>query len=517
MRHFRRTHRVILATLVALAALAAACSSDDSELGRGTSRERVTSTTTEKDSDTTETTEATDTRIDPTNGFPENWTPPELDWESCRVGTARGGECATLEVPLDWSDPAGETIELALARIPATGKRIGSLLSNPGGPGASGLEFLGYEPFSPELAEEFDLVSWDPRGIGKSTPVDCQDHVDEFMAKDSGPDDATEQQALEEAAALVAEDCAAANLDLLEHIGTEDVARDLEAIRLALGDEPLNYIGFSYGTHIGLQYAEFFGDRIRAMTLDGVVNPSEGFEEFLTGQALAFEKALQNGAAACTAAGADVCGVPDLIAAYEQIAAQSETTPLPGGPNGVGPSEVTLAATFTGYIPEGWTMLGSALASAQQGDGSELWDLASEYLSFGSYGTYAGVVCTDTTHPEGTEAYKAFADRLRAAAPHFGASIANEMLPCATWPAPATGEAAPIVAPGTPPILVVGNTGDPATPVENAEAVASSLENGHLVVVDIDGHTVYGTDRCATDIIDAYMIDLTLPAADARC
>jgi pimeloyl-ACP methyl ester carboxylesterase len=510
MPRFPIGRRGVLGALAMVLLLGACSSEEPADLARADSEERAGSTTssTEHDADTTEPTDPSD------NGFPSDWKPPELDWEPCEDVEA---ECATLTVPLDWSDPGGNTIDLALARVPATGKRIGSLLTNPGGPGASGIEFLGYGVFSPELSARFDQVSWDPRGVGDSTSVTCGDSTGEFLNQDPSPDDPAEQEALDAAAAAVSQECGTEDGDLLDHLGTAEVARDMEAIRIALGDDSLNYIGFSYGTHIGLAYADLFGETIRAMTLDGVVDPSLGLEEFLTGQALAFEESLRVGAEACADAGEQGCGVPDLIAAYEEVAAKVEVEPLPGGPNGVGPAELATAAIFSSYIADGWAMLGPALAQAQQGDGAALWDLAAEYLDLGSYGAYAGVVCTDSPRPEDPAAYQAFADRLRSQAPHFGASTANEMLPCATWPAPVTGEAAAIEAPGTPPILVVGNTGDPATPLANAEAVAAALDNGHLLVVETDGHTAYGSNLCATGTIDEYMIDLVVPPDGTRC
>jgi pimeloyl-ACP methyl ester carboxylesterase len=493
--------------LAVLALLAVACSDAEPVERSATSRDRSSrSSTVPEDTEGTE--EST------TNGFPGDWSPPDLEWQPCADLDA---ECASLEVPLDWSDPEGTTIELALARIPASGERIGSLLMNPGGPGASGLELLDGGPLSDDLAERFDQVAWDPRGVGASTAVTCGDEVAEFVAIDSSPDDDAEQQALDAAAQAVSEECGAEDGELLAHLATEDVARDLEAIRLALGDEPLNYLGFSYGTHIGLQYAEFFGEHIRAMTLDGVVDPTQDLEEFLTEQALAFEESLRTGAEACAAAGEQECGVSDLIGTYEEVEARVEDEPLPGGPNGVGPAELATAATFSSYIPDGWRVLGQMLADAQEGDGAGLWGLAAEYLDIGSYGAYAGVVCTDTPRPEDAAAYEAFADRLREQASHFGGSTANEMLPCATWPAPVSGDTDPIVAAGAPPILVVGNTGDPATPLANAEEVAATLDDGHLLVVEMDGHTAYGSNRCATEVIDAYMIDLELPEPGARC
>lgn len=444
------------------------------------------------------------------------WRPEALDWKDCEVGDGTRAECATLAVPLDWDDPSGPTIELALARIPAGGERLGSVVLNPGGPGGSGLEFLAEGPLSTDVAERFDQVSWDPRGVGRSTSVRCADGVPAFLAEDPSPDDAAEQEAIESAAAAVSAECGAEDGELLAHIDTQQVARDLEAIRLALGGEPLNYVGFSYGTHIGQAYAELFGEHVRTMVLDGVVDPAQGFEEFLVDQATAFEAAFDANARACAAAGAGACGVDDLAAAYDEVAARVEEAPLRGGDHDVGPAELGTAGILSAYVGDGWRLLGPALADALDGDGSALWDLASSYYDFGSFTAYAGVVCTDTPTPKGVEAYRAFHARVVAAAPRFGAGVANELLPCATWPVPATGRPTAFTAPDARGILVVGNTGDPATPVDNARTVAGRLGEASLVVADIDGHTAYGSDDCVTTTVDDYLLSGDLPA-DRDC
>ena len=394
---------------------------------------------------------------------------------------------------------------------------VGSLLTNPGGPGGSGIEYLGASPFSSGLSERFDLVSWDPRGVGASTSFTCGDSAGDFLSLDPGPDDPDELSAIEQAADAVARECESDDGYLLAHVNTEEVARDLEAIRLALGDEPLNYLGFSYGTHIGQLYAEMFGNHVRSMVLDGVVDPALGFEDFLLGQTAAFETAFETNVSGCAEAGEATCGVEDLAAAYDKVAATVEVDPLPGGPNVIGPAEVATAATFAAYRSDGWTVLGPALADALDGDGDALWDLAENYYEFGGYGSYAAVVCTDTEHPADTDAYREFYDRAVAVSARFGPSVANEMLPCATWGVDPQDTARPITAPDAPPILVVGNTGDPATPLANAQAVAGSLVSGHLVVVDSEGHTAYGTNRCLRAIADDYLIDLTLPPTGTSC
>ncbi len=450
-------------------------------------------------------------------GFPEDWTPPTLRWRDCDLGV--DARCATLTVPLDWGDPAGPTVDLALGRLPATGDRIGSLIANPGGPGGSGLEFLSYEPFSTAVSRRFDIVSWDPRGVGDSTAVTCGDStVSDFLDDDPDPDDAGEQATLDADAAAVSEECRADDLDLLAHVGTRDVARDLEAIRRALGDEPLTYVGFSYGTQIGQQYAEFFPTRIRAMVLDGVVDPALGYTEFLLGQTAAFEQAFRANSAACRDAGPDECGVEDLPAAYDQVRERVERTRLPADGPDVGPAELAVAAVYTSYSADGWLDLGPALQQAiEDDDGQALSDLAQGYYDFGGFTAYAAVVCIDTPPPAGADAYRAFADEARRVSPRFGGQVANELLPCATWPVPPVAAPSAITAPGAPPILVVGNTGDPATPYDNAVAVADQLSSGVLVTADIDGHTAYGIDRCVTRVVDRYLIDLTVPPADPRC
>lgn len=439
----------------------------------------------------------------------------ELAWEPC--GLPRDGECATLAVPLDRDDPSGATIELALGRIPATGDSLGPLLVNPGGPGGSGIDFLMRDPVSAELARRFDVVSWDPRGVGDSRDLACGERTEELLALDQDPDDDTEQLALERVAAEVAQECGDLDGEVLEHLGTAEGARDMEAIRVALGAGQISYLGFSYGTHLGQEYARQFPGRVRAMVLDGVVDPALGFQEFLIGQAEGFEAAFDRNVSACAAAGEAECGVDDLAEAYDRVAAGVEDTPLRGAERPVGPAEVAIAAVLSNYLNDGWSALGPALAAAERGDGSQLWSLASSYYGLGDFTSYAAVVCIDSPPPDGVEAFRAFAAEAERRAPRFGAAVANELAVCATWPAAAVGQPAPIEAPGTPSILVVGNTGDPATPYRNATAVAETLEAGVLVTVELDGHTAYQSDPCATDLIEDYLIELVTPRDGTTC
>ncbi len=496
--------------MIVVAALAAGCSARFDDPNATSTTSSTTGPTTAPPSTT-----ASPPAPESASGFPADWVPAPLDWAPCSFDETI--DCATLPVPVDWSRPTGPTIGLALGRIRATGDRVGSLVTNPGGPGGSGLEYLVGLPLTAETGRRFDTVSWDPRGVGRSRVVDCDSGVDEFQALDSGPDDQAEQDALERAAAAISAECARDHADVLAHVGTADVARDLEAIRRALDDGPLNYVGFSYGTRIGQDYAARFPDQIRSMVLDGVVDPTLGFTQFLTEQAIGFERSFDRNATACAAAGVAACGVADLAASFDRVLAATEAGRIPGTGAPIGPSDVVVAATFTGYLTDGWSELGPALAAAEAGDGDALRSLAQNYYDFGGYPAYAAVVCTDDAPPADPVAFREFAAAATAAAPRFGAAVANEMLPCATWPVEATTERRPEFSPTLPPIVVVGSTGDPATPFANAVAVAERMPNAVLLTVESDGHTAYGGTTCVDRAVDRYLVDLVVPPAGTRC
>jgi len=454
------------------------------------------------------------------SGIPDSWSPEPLTWTACQ--DAEHAQCARLKVPLDWRDPDGAQIELALARLPATGpasQRLGTVVLNPGGPGGSGVRFVQSDPLSPALARRFDQLGWDPRGVGDSTSVTCaEDRAPAFLEADPDPDTPEEQNELVALAEAVARDCDR-DAGLLAHMGTRDVARDLEAIRRALDDGALNYLGFSYGTQIGQFYAEMFPKQARALVLDGVVDPALSFTQFLDGQIEGFDASFQRSADACRAAGRRRCGVSDLTATYDKVRTRLERSSLvtDGATRRVGPADLAVAAISVAYRDDGWRELGPALADALEGDASDIARLADRYHDLGSYGAYAGVVCTDTPPPPTPDAWKRFADEARVRSPRFGGSVANELLPCATWPVRSEAVPQPVSAPDAPPILVVGNTGDPATPLSNARSVASALSSAVMLTVDRSGHTAYGFDACATRIMDRYLTDLTVPATGSTC
>ena len=435
------------------------------------------------------------------NGF----TPDPIDWARCDADPT--AQCATLEVPLDWSEPTGDVVELALARRRATGKRIGAILTNPGGPGASGVDLALGSPFGRSLTSRFDIVGWDPRGVGESTSVECADGVPSFLRHDPDPDTDTEQKAIDNAARRVAEECGREAGPLLEHMGTDNVARDLDAIRLALGEKQLTYVGFSYGTMIGLRYLALFPTRVRAMVLDGVVDPTADLEGWLTQQTIALDASLKRALDSCGKP--PECPVADLEATYDAVRAGVERSPLPaGGGKLLGPAELATGAIYVNYDQSAWPRLAEALSDAVAGDGTAMFELAQGYYDFGGFTAYAGVECVDAPHPVGPVAYAAFADRLEAISPRLGGSVANELLPCAFWPAPVSSIIGPVTGEGSPPILVLGNRGDALTPYENSTEVAETLSDGHLVSNDGEGHTSYGLNSCVDRVVHRYLIEL---------
>jgi pimeloyl-ACP methyl ester carboxylesterase len=450
----------------------------------------------------------------PADGDP---VPAPLNWSPCHDEF----ECATLTVPLDYSEPAAGTIDLAVTRHRATdpAHRVASLIVNPGGPGGSGIAMVQHG-FGAHLGlyEQLDVVSWDPRGVGASASLDCGAGSDAFLALDPGPDSPAEQSALDTAARAIAEDCEAHARPLLDHLATEVTVRDLEQLRRAIGDDRLTYAGYSYGSAIGLAYAERYPTRIRAMVLDGVVQPDQDLEQMLTNQTEAISHHLDEILARCATSA--FCPLDDAAGTYDRIATRLEQHPLTAD-NGtsVGPAELAIAAVETTYDPALDARLWDALAGADRGNGSGIAGLADQYRNaVPDYVTYAAVTCVDFPHPVGADDYRAFAGRLAGRFPRVGAAIANEMLPCAFWPAPVVGRAhEPTEVTGGPPILVVGNIGDAVTPFSSATWVAEHLAGSVLLTYDGSGHTSGGRSSCIDDAVHRYLIDLVPPAVGTRC
>jgi pimeloyl-ACP methyl ester carboxylesterase len=439
----------------------------------------------------------------------------KLDWQPCGTGT----RCAKLDVPLDYNDPSGRTITLALEQHPAhkPEARVGSLLVNPGGPGAPGLAFAAKIPLPAEVLDRFDVIGFDPRGVGQSTEIKCGDRtVPAFRQVDSAPDDAAEQSQLDDAAKTVADDCGAHAGDLLPFMGTDSVAKDLESIRRALGEAQINYYGASYGSLLGERYLALFPKNARAVILDGVVDPTEDFSAFLRSQAVAFDTALNALFDAC--ASGSKCPPGGARAAYDRLAAQVETRPIATRTGAaLGPAELPVAALIPSYDPSSAALFYRGLSEALGGDGTTLYSLFSSYEEAGSYAAYAAVECTDSPHPQGPAAYEAFVASVIAVSPRVGGSVANELLPCAFWPAPVHDITGPVVAADGPPVLVIGNNGDAVTPYPQAVRVASTLAHGHLLTLDATGHTALGRSDCIAEAEAAYLTDLKAPPAGTVC
>ncbi len=457
-------------------------------------------------------------------------TPGPPAWSSCT-----GGECATLTAPLDYAHPELGTVRIALFRIKARKRaaRVGSLLMNPGGPGASGIQLVRNLPlgFPAELRDRFDLVGWDPRGTGDSTPVDCGDRLDYLFAPDISPETAASEQALESASKQFADACAARSGRLLPYLSSEATAHDMDLIRQALGDPKLTYLGYSYGTYLGTLYAHFFPDRVRALVLDGAVDPALSAHDVTIQQAQGFEKALDAFLADC--ANDPQCAFSsrgDPRAAYDALAAAVDVRPISGRVDGrprtLGPTQFELGVSTALYGGRAaWPDLALALAHAARGDGSDLIQFFDAYVNRRTNGTYSveypaflAIGCLDGPSLGDVAAYRQVEVEARAAAPHFGAGNVGLGMPCAFWPVPSVGRAAPIVAAGAAPIVVVGTTGDPATPVAWAHGLAGELGSGVLLLHRGEGHTAFPAgDRCLDPAIVRYLVDAVAPAAGTVC
>ncbi|MFD5833650.1 alpha/beta hydrolase [Streptomyces collinus] len=456
-----------------------------------------------------------------------------LSWGRCKA-TAEGPapssdwQCATLKVPLDWSEPDGETIGLGLIRAKARGDdRVGSLLFNFGGPGASGVSMMpSYAPTVSSLRERYDLVSWDPRGVGASEGVRCRGDKEIQAAEslDVSPDTPAEEKAYFEDAAGFGEGCRKNAGKLMAHVSTADSARDMDRIRQVLGDARLNYFGISYGTELGGTYAHLFPKKVGRMTLDAVVDPGADAVGHAENQARGFQRAL-NGYLAST--GQDPAEGTRKIA---DLLRRIDARPLPVGTPG---RKLTQTLAVTGiilplYSRDSWPTLTSALDAAERGDGSELLALADRYNErdpSGRYGTTTHsqrvISCLDDRQRPTMAGTKPLLHRFEKISPVFGAFLGWDTAGwCHDWPVPGQHDTPEVSAPGAAPVLVVGNTGDPATPYEGARRMADELGKGVGVMLTWrgEGHGAYGSGSdCVDSTVNAYLLDGTVPKDGKVC
>lgn len=451
--------------------------------------------------------------------------------------------CTTVTVPVDYADPSGDVLELAVSRVPAADEddRVGALVVNPGGPGASAVDWVGADAAavaSEDVRDRYDVVGVDPRGVGSSDPVDCLDDeaLDAYLAEDVDTSTAQGVAAAEERARAFAAGCEEDAGELLGQMGTPSAARDLDVVRAALGEGRLSYLGKSYGTLLGAEYARLFPQRVGRFVLDGALDPASTAAEVAIGQARGLEGALRAFAEACLAGEVDGCtlgaGGADVGTALTKVAdlvAAMEDSPLPtADPDR--PLTRPLAATGVVaplYDDASWPVLAQALAQAQEGDGTTLLALADLYAGRTEGGSYTSnlleafvaVTCLDyPATPQDGATQDALRAQLEEAAPTFAGLLVAEDPTCAVWPEPAVRTPSPVEAAGAPPVLVVGTTGDPATPYEWSRSLADQLDTGRLLTYEGEGHTAYLRDsECIDAAVDAYLLDGVLPGVGAAC
>lgn len=437
-----------------------------------------------------------------------------IEWEPCS-----GFECGSVTVPLRY-DASGEAstddyLELAVIRRPASGRARGTIFVNPGGPGASGIDFVraGFD-LGPEVGARFHLVGFDPRGVGASAGLGCGHSDQPAPRPDSSPDDEEERRLLDEEARSTADECARLDNELLATISTSVAARDLEYLRRSVGDDTLHYYGLSYGTLLGLRYAQLHPEQVGRMVLDGVVDPSLDLQALLRLQATAFEDAFLELDRRCGTPTLAGCPEDGLATTFDRLQQRLEAE----GPIGdFGTTELSYAALVALYSPDLWPVLAGGLADAVESDVARLQALTDRLTDSVQFTSYAAYLCQDSPLPGDREQWARFADDLSTVAPRFGATVANELLTCVYWPATGLDRPARISAPGAGPILVIGTTQDPATPLVGAQRVADSLDRSRLLVVEGFHHTAIGFNSCVADVVDRFLIDSILPATDTRC
>jgi pimeloyl-ACP methyl ester carboxylesterase len=456
---------------------------------------------------------------------------PNLAWHGC----GDGFQCATLTVPLDSTAGAspGPTVDLAVVRRRARhpDERIGSLVVNPGGPGVPAIGYLrsAVESFPAVVQDRFDLVAFDPRGVGESDPIDCVPSLDPLFDEAFSPSSPAERASLTAAFEQVATACAAHDQQLLPHVSTDDTARDLERLRVALGDRTLSFLGFSYATYLGARYASIHPDHVRGFVLDGAIDPALGARESVLQQVQGFEGALDDFLADCSAH--PQCAFHHdghAAAAYDDLRARAARSPLAVAHQTRTLNQTRFDAAIVQDLYLGrseWPSLARALRAADDGDASALLALADAFVGRGLTGADDGsleafwaIGCRDGPTLGDLAATRAVEADAARAAPRVGAFIVNNSLACSVWPvAPVAPDRAPTAA-GAPPILVIGTTRDPATPLAQARSLARELGSGALLVVGGERHTAFlSGNACVDRAVSDYLVAGTVPRSGTRC
>jgi len=453
----------------------------------------------------------------------------KVDWTDC----GDDFQCTKVLVPMDWKKPAGKTIEIAATRLPASGTKLGSLLVNPGGPGVSGISYAraARQALGRPLLRSYDIVGFDPRGVGESDPVEClpDSQLDAYVAADTTPDDQSELDASVADVKRFAAACELNTGDLLGDVDTLSTVRDLDVLRAIVGDDVLSYLGASYGTYIGAWYAETFPWRVGRLVLDGAVDPSLTAKQYVAGQSEGFSRALKAYVESCQS-GSDCPlrgSLQDGLAQIGTLVERSDSAPLktsdPKRP-------LTQSLMFTGiaqalYASQLWPQLTAGLTEALSGQGNSLLELADMYLERDSKGHYGqtidanpAIFCLDVPEPRTPAQIGADAAELQRKFPPLGGAIGWGALSCSQWPLKAVVPRRALSAVGAAAILVVGTVGDPATPYEWAKALASQLSSGRLLTWEGTVHTAYNQgSKCIDSKVEGYLLTGAVPADGTRC
>jgi pimeloyl-ACP methyl ester carboxylesterase len=456
----------------------------------------------------------------------------DVGWSDCG-----DNQCASLTVPVDYSHPEGATLRLALLKVAANGsaKKIGSLVVNPGGPGGSGVNYARAADVivTPAVRAAYDVVGFDPRGVGSSSPIKCLNdrELDSFLGTDPTPDDKAEEQHLADVAKDFANKCKANGGPLLGHVSTIEAAKDMDVLRAALGETKLDYLGKSYGTFLGATYADLFPTKVGRFVLDGAIDPNLTSSQVNEGQAVGFETATRAYVQDCVRRGG--CPLGDSLDSGMQrmrdFLKQLDTRPLPLSDPAVkalteGWGSLGIAVAM--YDQTMWSQLTEAFRRAFAGEAGPLMILADTYAYRSNQGVYSGnlmqviyaVNCLDRSDSKDLAHYESEARSLVAKAPTWGPFLAWSTVPCGFWPVPANNAPKKVTAAGSGPIVVVGTTRDPATPYSWAQGLASELENGHLITFNGDGHTAYTrSNSCVDNAVDAYLLKGSVPRPGLRC
>jgi pimeloyl-ACP methyl ester carboxylesterase len=455
----------------------------------------------------------------------QGYVPAPIVWEPAGAQT----DTAVLAVPIDYENPEAGSIELYLARHRATDpvNRLGALLVNQGGPGfgSSWMALSAPRIYDAALIERFDIIAWDPRGTGLSVPaIDCIDDYDAiFGAIDSVRDP---QTAAVDLAREFAEACRRNNAEIITHVGTNNSARDMEAIRQALGEQQISYFGFSYGSELGATWATLFPDTVRAAVLDGASDPNADRVQSSLQQLKGFDAAVGRFLAACSAnSSCPIHNRGDAEGFFDRLMrdlADSPVPSLPGRPM-VGRDIATTAVIKAMYGESSWSSLERALLAAHNGDGSGLLALYDAYYQRRPDGTWGNeleafqtISCADEPERPSIAQLESERELYVAASPRLVPADTPVGVFCSFFP-PSVDVRIPITGRGAGQILVIGTTGDPSTPLESTRRMAAALDQGVLVIVEAEQHTGYKVNRCINDVVTDYLVNRIVPAAGTRC